>query len=87
MSRKKDVTDAYSYVKGYKIGLAHGKRDALVEFQKENPVKGLPSNEVLFKIFRLLFECKELDEKTSSCYMNQYEHYADYVVTHWEQDE
>ena len=78
------MTDANSYVKGYKIGLAHGKRDALIEFQKENPNKDLPSNDTLFKIFKLLFECKDRDEKTSSCYMNAYEHYANYITSNWE---
>ena len=72
--------------KGYKRGFKEGKQEALVELQKNNPNKDLPSNEVLFRIFELLHECKENDSKTCSCYMNQYEHYANYITKHWNKE-
>ena len=70
-------------VKGYKMGVKEGKQEALVELQKNNPNKDLPSNGVLFRIFELLHECKEND---SSCDMNQYEHYANYITKHWNEE-
>ena len=70
-------------VKGYKMGVKEGKQEALVELQKNNPNKDLPSNEVLFRIFELLHKCKEND---CSCYMNQYEHYANYITKHWNEE-
>ena len=70
-------------VRGYKMGVKEGKQEALVEFQKNNPNKDLPSNEVLFRIFELLHKCKEND---CSCYMNQYEHYANYITKHWDKE-
>ena len=70
-------------VKGYKMGVKEGKQEALVELQKNNPNKDLPSNEVLFRIFELLHKCKEND---CSCYMNQYEHYANYITKHWDKE-
>ena len=70
-------------VKGYKMGVKEGKQEALVELQKNNPNKDLPSNEVLFRIFELLHKCKEND---SSCYMNQYEHYSNYITKHWNKE-
>ena len=70
-------------VKGYKMGVKEGKQEALVELQKNNPNKDLPSNEVLFRIFELLHECKEND---CSCYMNQYEHYSNYITKHWNKE-
>ena len=73
-------------VNGYKMGVKEGKQEALVESQKNNPNKDLPSNEVLFRIFELLHECKENDSKTCSCYMNQYEHYANYITKHWNKE-
>lgn len=73
-------------VKGYKIGVNEGKQEALVELQKNNSNKDLPSNRVLFRIFKLLLECKENDRKTCSCYMNQYEHYANYIAKHWDKE-
>ena len=82
----KRVEDVNSFIKGYKIGVENGKRDALIEFQKENPNKDLPSNEVLYKIFKLLHECEENDKKTSSIYMNHYEHVANYITKNWERD-
>ena len=48
-------------VSGFKMGVKKGKQEALVELQKNNSNKDLPSNEVLFKIFKLLFECEEND--------------------------
>ena len=33
-------------VKGYKMGVKEGRQEALVELQKNNPNKDLPSNEV-----------------------------------------
>ena len=75
------------WVKGYKLGVKEGKQEALVELQKKNnPNKDLPSNGVLFKIFKLLFECEENDIKTCSCYINQYEHYANYITKHWNKE-
>ena len=50
-------------VKGYKMGVKESKQEALVELQKNNFNKDLPSNEVLFRIFKLLLECKENDRK------------------------
>lgn len=50
-------------VKGYKMGVKEGEQEALIELQKNNPNKDLPSNGVLFRIFRLLFECEENDKK------------------------
>ena len=70
-------------VKGYKMGVKEGKQEALVELQKNNPNKDLPSNEVLFRIIELLHKCKEND---CSCYMNQYEHYANYITKHWDKE-
>ena len=70
-------------VKGYKMGVKDGKQEALVALQKNNPNKDLPSNEVLFRIFELLHKCKEND---CSCYMNQYEHYANYITKHWDKE-
>ena len=70
-------------VKGYKMGVKEGKQEALVELQKNNPNKDLPSNGVLFRIFELLHKCKEND---CSCYMNQYEHYANYITKHWNEE-
>ena len=70
-------------VRGYKMGVKEGKQEALVELQKNNPNKDLPSNEVLFRIFELLHECKAND---CSCYMNQYEHYANYITKHWDKE-
>ena len=73
-------------VKGYELGVKEGKQEAMVELQKNNPNKDLPSNEVLFRIFKLLFECEENDRKTCSAYMNQYEHYANYIIKHWDKE-
>ena len=70
-------------VRGYKMGVKEGKQEALVELQKNNPNKDLPSNGVLFRIFELLHKCKEND---CSCYMNQYEHYANYITKHWDKE-
>ena len=74
------------YIDGYKKGITDGKKDALVEYQKTNPNKDLPSNEILYKIFQLLFECIELDEKSCSIYMNSYEHYSNYITKNWEKN-
>ena len=73
-------------VSGFKMGVKKGKQEALVELQKNNSNKDLPSNEVLFRIFKLLFECEENDIKTCSCYINQYEHYANYIPKHWNKE-
>ena len=70
-------------VRGYKMGVKEGKQEALVELQQNNPNKDIPSNEVLFRIFELLHKCKEND---CSCYMNQYEHYANYITKHWDKE-
>ena len=73
-------------VKGYELGVKGGKQEALIELQKNNPNKDLPSNEVLFRIFKLLFECEQNDRKNCSIYMNQYEYYANYITKHWNKD-
>ena len=83
MRKHKEKTYADGLVNGHRIGFEEGRQEALVEFQKNNPNKDLPSNEVLYRIFKLLFECEENDRKTSSCYMNQYEHYANYITKNW----
>ena len=70
-------------VKGYKMGVKEGRQEALAELQKNNPNNDLPSNGVLFRIFELLHKCKEND---CSCYMNQYEHYANYITKHWDKE-
>lgn len=77
---KNNIND---YLKGYKYGVECGKQEALIEFQKENPNKDLPLNDVLYRIFDLWFECQIADEMTSSVYMNSYERYANYITTHW----
>ena len=43
----------------------------------------LRSNDVLYRIFDLWFESQIVDEETSSVYMNSYEHHANYITTHW----
>jgi hypothetical protein len=74
------------FLKGYEIGVHDGKREALLELQNLNQNTDLPSNETLYKIFDLLFKCKEQEHATSSCYMNAYEHYANYITTHWNEE-
>jgi len=78
MSKIKNIDD---FLRGHKIGIEEGKREALIELQKQNPNKDLPSNDVLYKIFQLLFECREKDR--NSAYMNQYERWANYITLHW----
>lgn len=75
------------YLKGYKIGFQHGEESALIKFQQSNKNTDLPSNETMFKIFNLLFECQKKDEETSSVYMNQYERYANYITKNWDKNE
>ena len=70
-----------TYIRGYMNGFKEGKREALIELQKENKNADLPSNETLKKIFNLLFKCIENDG--TSVYMNQYDHYADYITLNW----
>ena len=71
------------YIKGFKVGVERGKQEGFIEAQKLNTNTDLPSNETLFKIFQLLFTCQEEDRKTCSCYMNAYEHYANYITKNW----
>lgn len=78
-------------VSGYKMGVKEDKQEALIqealiELQKNNPNENLPSNEVLFRILKLLFECEENDRKTGRFYMNQYEHYANYITKPWNKE-
>ena len=80
MAKAKNTND---FLRGYNYGVECGKREALIEFQKENPNKDLPSNEVLYHIFDLWFESQIVDEETCSVYMNSYEHHANYITTHW----
>ena len=75
------------YIKGYRKGIEDGKSDALLEFQKLNVNTDLPSNETMFKMFRLLFECIENDERSCSCYINSFEHYANYITLNWEKEQ
>lgn len=82
----KKVKDLDSLIKGYKMGVEEGKREALIEFQKNNPNKDLPSNEILYKIFKLLYEGEENARKSSSVYMNHYEYLANYITKNWERD-
>ena len=74
------------FLRGYNYGRECGKQEALIEYQKENPNQELPSNEILYKIFDLLFECQIRDEETSSVFMNSYEHYANFITTNWERE-
>ena len=54
------------------------------ELQKQNTNTDLPSNETLYKIFDLLFECQDKDQQTCSAYMNAFEHYANYITVNWD---
>jgi len=78
MSKVKNTND---FLRGYNIGVEEGKREALIEYQKENPNKDLPSNETLYKIFELLFGYME--NNRNSIHMNQYEVYANYITANW----
>jgi hypothetical protein len=80
MGKVKNTND---FLRGYNYGVECGKREALIEYQKENPNKDLPCNDVLYRIFDLWFECQHNDEATSSVFMNSYEHYANYITTYW----
>ena len=80
MGKVKNTND---FLSGCNYGVERGKREALIEFQKENPNKDLPCNEVLYRIFDLWFECQHKDEETNSVGMNSYEHYANYITAHW----
>lgn len=80
--QKKRTTNTADLLKGYHIGLEEGKREALIEYQKTNTNRDLPSNEVLYKIFSLLFEYQQNNK--SSVHMNEYEYYAEYIVTNWD---
>lgn len=71
------------YVNGYRIGVYDGKNNALIELQELNNNTDLPSNETLYKIFRLLFEADEKMRKSSSCYMNTYQYYANEITKKW----
>ena len=79
----KQKTYADGLVAGHRIGFEKGRQEALIEFQKENPNKDLPSNEILYKIIKLLYECEENDRKSSSVYMNNVEHVANYITKNW----
>jgi len=69
------------YLRGYKAGVALGRNEALVEFQKANKHHGLPSNETLNKIFKLLFEYRERNR--CSVHFNEWDCYRNYITTHW----
>lgn len=71
-------------VKSYQRGFEEGKREAMKELQKQNTNTDLPSNETLYKIFDLLFECQDKDRQTCSVYMNAFEHYANYITVNWD---
>lgn len=75
------VRNTNDFLRGYNIGVEEGKREALIEYQKENPNKDLPSNETLYKIFELLFEY--IENNRNSIHMNQYEVYAKYITANW----
>ncbi len=74
------VKNTYDFLRGFNYGVERGKREALIEYQKTNPNKDLPSNDVMYKIFELLFE---YIENNNSLYMNQYEAYANYITENW----
>lgn len=82
-----NVKNTYDFLRDYNYGLERGKLETLVEYQKENPNKDLPCNEVLYRIFDLWFECQHNDEETNSVGMNSYEHYANYITTHWNKEQ
>ena len=69
------------YLRGYKTGVALGRNEALIEFQKANKHHELPSNEALDKIFKLLFEYRERNK--CSAHINEWECYRNYITTHW----
>jgi hypothetical protein len=73
-------------VKGYKMGVEEGKKEALIELQKNNTNTDLPSNETLKKIFRLFFESKKQMEMTHSLYMNEWECHIDYITKNWNKE-
>ena len=81
MKKEKTYTDGL--LNGYNRGFEQGKKEALIELQKENTNTELPSNETLYKIFRLLFEHREILRKTATVYMNQYESDANYITQNW----
>ena len=74
------------FIKGYKLGVIDGRKENIIKLQENNCNSDLPSNETLYKIFKLLFECIENDRKTSSVYMNAYQHYAKYVTLNWDKE-
>jgi hypothetical protein len=53
------------------------------KLQEKNQNTELPSNGTLNKIIKLLFECQEIDKKTNTVKMNQFEHYCDYITNNW----
>lgn len=69
------------YIRGYKVGVEKGRKEALVEFQKTNTHHGLPSNDALNKIFGLLFEYRERNR--CSAHFNEWECYRNYITEHW----
>lgn len=71
------------FSRGLQLGIAKGRIEALEEFQTNNPLKDLPNDETLFKIFKLLFECRKRDQSINSVYMNPYSRYAEYIRQHW----
>lgn len=71
------------YVKGYKAGVKEGYDDALLKLQDTNINTDIPSTETMFKIFDLLFAADKRMKDTSSCYMNTYQYYVNYIVKNW----
>ena len=69
------------YIRGFKAGIVRGRLEALVEYQKANKHHGLPSNEALDKIFKLLFKYRERNR--CSAHINEWECYRNHIITHW----
>lgn len=67
----------------YKAGVEDGKRLMKKELQEKNQNTELPSNGTLKKIIKLLFECQEINKKTNTVKMNQFEDYCDYITNNW----
>lgn len=78
--RVKSIDD---FAKGYKMGVEHGERDAMIKLQESNRNTEIPSTETLFKIFDLVEAADKRMRDTSSCYMNTYQYYVNQIVENW----
>lgn len=77
------LKSADDYVKGYKAGVKDGFDDALLKLQETNPNTDIPSTETMFKIFDLFYDAAKRMKETSSCYINTYQYYVNYIVKNW----